>query len=714
MNFENIVTSGFHGAASSNIGGRPENQDSYKWGMTPVGLAITVCDGMGGGPAGKTASSIAVDTILQTLQGLTPSANLEQAVENAVQTANVAVYDKSCTNPDLHGMGSTCTLLLLTDHEAITAYVGDSRIYQLRGHKKQFRTFDHSMVFELVKQKVITEEQARLSSQSNVITRALGLGPKVEIDVQTLSYKKGDRFVLTSDGIHGVIPEKELIGDVTDKSKPLTEIVDKLTDKIESIGKSKGGSHDNMTIVLLEAGNINDGNSSFGAKVKAFFRKLFLLAILMSGVQVAVAQQALVLKANVGGSAVPVHGKIWKLHEADGRSVLVNVETGSRLTAAYDSITDFSGDYALGLDKDGGRFHINAIINRNNQEVTYPKTALYATNVPYFSEGVVGVSNDRGMEGFMDVNGKLALRCNYVRVSPFLDGVASVVKKNQTKVFVNHQGKTVMATDRDEAEVVRKVIPTVRISENQTYVPFQENGLWGYRSVSGRIVPAQFEMASPFSDKYASVKLNDAYGILMIDDQLSFDDELKIASPDTQYFVYAKGGNGIAGDVKVVLKASGAESVELPLKEQNGQILVYSIDNEATKNPFDLFVSYKGVQQLQKHYEKVKSQNDDKAAGSNVGLVIKGFSPKSSRADKNDQVYMNVNVANTSGQKATGTLTVYIDGKPYASRISLGANKSNTITVPIKVMKERYAKVYVKPSNGQRTPVKEFNFKPFY
>ena len=100
-------------------------------------------------------------------------------------------------------MGSTCTVLLINDTSAIVAHVGDSRVYQIRGRNKIFRTFDHSMVFDLVKQKVITEEQARLSAQSNVITRALGIKPDIEVDVVELPYDAGDRFILTTDGIHG-------------------------------------------------------------------------------------------------------------------------------------------------------------------------------------------------------------------------------------------------------------------------------------------------------------------------------------------------------------------------------------------------------------------------------------------------------------------------------------------------------------------------------
>ena len=207
----------FIGFAESRIGGRAENQDSYLSKQTERGFVVTVCDGMGGGPGGKTASAIAVNEIIAGID----EANKDEATANviikAIRRANMAIIEAGNETPALKGMGSTATVLLLTDQSAFVAHVGDSRIYQFRGRKKVFRTFDHSMVFDLVKQKVITEEQARLSAQSNVITRALGAKPDVEVEVQEVPYLKGDRFLLCSDGIHG-----------------------------------EGGGHDNLTIALVE------------------------------------------------------------------------------------------------------------------------------------------------------------------------------------------------------------------------------------------------------------------------------------------------------------------------------------------------------------------------------------------------------------------------------------------------------------------------------
>ena len=236
----------------SRIGGRPENQDTMGARETPLGYVVTVCDGMGGGPGGKTASMIAVNTILDTMGGADKDADAAETVADALKKANRSILDVASENPRLRGMGSTATVVLMSEKSAIVAHVGDSRIYQIRGHKKVFRTFDHSVVFNLVRQGVITEEQARLSDQSNIITRALGVGDEVVPEVAELPYEKDDRFVLCSDGIHGAMSEKEFIKLISDRSKSLGAVTDDVATLVDNLGRTNGGHHDNLTIVVAE------------------------------------------------------------------------------------------------------------------------------------------------------------------------------------------------------------------------------------------------------------------------------------------------------------------------------------------------------------------------------------------------------------------------------------------------------------------------------
>lgn len=247
----------FIGVMTSNIGGRKENQDTCGFSDTPRGLLVVVCDGMGGGPGGKTASSIAATTIISyVLQADTVpengSVDNETLLRNAVCAANTALRNKIIESPELKGMGTTVTAVLFSKEGASLAHVGDSRIYQLRKGKYISRTADHSRVGEMVRAGAMSEEQARLSAISNIITRALGINDEVKVDTTTVSFEKGDRFVLCTDGIWGAMPEPELVKDFT-RNKSLENTAEEINIKVENIGIGKGGRHDNYTMIIVEA-----------------------------------------------------------------------------------------------------------------------------------------------------------------------------------------------------------------------------------------------------------------------------------------------------------------------------------------------------------------------------------------------------------------------------------------------------------------------------
>lgn len=263
----------------SRIGGRTENQDSYGWKETPFGFLVTVCDGMGGGPGGKTASSIAVKEIISGVV----NGNMEDTPSNilirAIRQANMAILEYAHENPMYSGMGSTCTALIINEKCATIAHVGDSRIYQIRGKSKIYRTFDHSMVFDLVKQKVITEEQARLSAQSNVITRALGAKYDVEVECTELPFLTGDRFVLCTDGIHGSIPEFQLIEMLSNHSQSLGAVTDEIATTIDGEGRKSGGGHDNLTIAVIEINKNSILKSKMNPRLKILFYAITIICI---------------------------------------------------------------------------------------------------------------------------------------------------------------------------------------------------------------------------------------------------------------------------------------------------------------------------------------------------------------------------------------------------------------------------------------------------
>ena len=233
-------------------GGRAENQDSCGFVDTPHGLIAVVCDGMGGGPAGKDASTLAVQAIAEYFCNQQPDAgDLKVMMQNAIEHAHQAIISKSESHPEMRGMGSTVVAVLFNSRAAIVAHIGDSRLYQLRHGEKVFRTEDHSMVADMVRSKELTEEQARLSQQTNVITKALGGKNGLLADIEEIPYEKGDRFLLCTDGIWNALPEADLVKRAA-KTPSLAGTVDSIVLLADEIGRKNGNTHDNLTLALFE------------------------------------------------------------------------------------------------------------------------------------------------------------------------------------------------------------------------------------------------------------------------------------------------------------------------------------------------------------------------------------------------------------------------------------------------------------------------------
>ena len=242
---------GIEGVGISMPGGRTENQDDMGYAETPLGFLIVVCDGMGGGPGGKTASYIVKNTILETMANSTAMAAPADVFKVAVEKANEELEAKMAAMPELRGMGSTLVAVLFSDKEALVAHLGDSRCYRVKGDKMLFRTNDHSLVGELVRNGALTEEQARTSQQSNVITRGLGSSTEHVAEIDNVPYQKGDRFILCSDGVWGIMPHNDLMMRFTRKDT-VSNIAKDLSEEIDCIGQSQGNSHDNHTLIIVE------------------------------------------------------------------------------------------------------------------------------------------------------------------------------------------------------------------------------------------------------------------------------------------------------------------------------------------------------------------------------------------------------------------------------------------------------------------------------
>lgn len=237
----------------SNPGGRAENEDCYASKQTALGLLIVVCDGMGGTEGGKTAAEIACRIITDHFGSI--KNDPVNGILRAIETANQIIYEKGQFNSQVKRMGTTLAALLLAKDEATFFHVGDSRIYHLRNGRIEKRTGDHSRVGEMVRRGILNDEQARLSADSNIISRALGIEPAVEVEVTTgIHFHKGDRFAVCTDGIWGTMPEEKLIVALS-SDQPVETITTSLIQQINAGQFAAGGGHDNMTLALIEVNN---------------------------------------------------------------------------------------------------------------------------------------------------------------------------------------------------------------------------------------------------------------------------------------------------------------------------------------------------------------------------------------------------------------------------------------------------------------------------
>lgn len=236
----------------SRQGGRSENQDNFACSDTPFGFLAIVCDGMGGGPAGSSASSLAVQAIMQSVihapQGLLP----EVVLTNAVIKANSLLRHTIKEHPQLAGMGTTCVAVLLTPVLATIAHIGDSRLYHIRNKRLIFRTSDHSVVGEMVRKGELTEEDARRATNSNVLTRALGISDEIQPEIDKVQLQENDKLALCTDGIWGMISENQLVGQLSEE-KRLEILVPQIMDGIEAIGKQQANAnYDNLTLAIIQ------------------------------------------------------------------------------------------------------------------------------------------------------------------------------------------------------------------------------------------------------------------------------------------------------------------------------------------------------------------------------------------------------------------------------------------------------------------------------
>ncbi len=222
---------------------RPSNEDSFAY-SAEHGVYV-VCDGMGGAAAGEVASSIAVGEVLRVLSAR--SVPMPALAEEAVNTANEAVFTRSQRNPQLAGMGTTMVALAALDREAWVVNVGDSRCYRLREGVLEQLTLDHSLVEEQVRLGRMTPSDALRSPMRNVITRALGTQSSVTPDCFQMETLPGDLFLLCSDGL-----TREISDEVIQALLAADDSLEERARRLVGAAKEAGGN-DNITCILVHA-----------------------------------------------------------------------------------------------------------------------------------------------------------------------------------------------------------------------------------------------------------------------------------------------------------------------------------------------------------------------------------------------------------------------------------------------------------------------------
>lgn len=215
--------------------------------LTPNGDVFVVCDGMGGHVGGKQASSIAVKSIIEHLKKEKYDQPM-QALNDALQFANMQILGYAKNHPELRGMGTTACIVLLQDTEAYIAHVGDSRIYLYMGKEQQLHrvTKDHSYVQTLVDAGQISDEEAEHHPNKNRILKALGIKPELVPTCNVLRPKNGDCFLICSDGLNGMITDSTIEG-VLKQNIPLADKGERLIQLA-----LEAGGQDNITVELIQ------------------------------------------------------------------------------------------------------------------------------------------------------------------------------------------------------------------------------------------------------------------------------------------------------------------------------------------------------------------------------------------------------------------------------------------------------------------------------
>ena len=242
-------------AARTDVGMiRSGNEDNFDVDVNASRGIFIVADGMGGHAAGEVASEMAVTIVKRELTDVndTSGTKLQKVLAESLRLANRAIHDRTITEVDKQGMGTTASVLVLFDSRYVIGQVGDSRVYLLRDGTLKQITKDHSYVQEQVDLGNLTPEQARYHPYSNVITRCVGASPEVEPDLYSGDARRGDVFLIASDGLTGMVDDRRLAQLLMSRADP-----DRKVQALISEANGRGGL-DNITAIVVHVDEVDD------------------------------------------------------------------------------------------------------------------------------------------------------------------------------------------------------------------------------------------------------------------------------------------------------------------------------------------------------------------------------------------------------------------------------------------------------------------------
>ena len=256
---------------------RDHNEDCVE-SRPEIGLYV-LADGMGGYNAGEVASGMATSLIAdgladswsaQEVDRLSRSEAMalsERIVREQIVRANTAIYSTSQNNPECAGMGTTLVVCHFYDNFVSVAHIGDSRLYRLRGETMDQVTRDHSLLQEQLDSGLITPEEAKLSQNKNLVTKALGIDPTVEPELHVYETEPEDLFLLCSDGLNDMVDDEEIrLTLLTLRSNPSLTV-----QQLVQAANDNGG-RDNVSTILVRVAEPFAVARGWLARFKALFR----------------------------------------------------------------------------------------------------------------------------------------------------------------------------------------------------------------------------------------------------------------------------------------------------------------------------------------------------------------------------------------------------------------------------------------------------------